>query len=185
MRFFAVVAAPLTLALSALVLAAAPGAARAQGRDRFRIGPEAGVYFPTSDKARDAFGNSWYNIGFGLGKIALPRKQGEIGYDVNVITARRSGSQALVIPLGVSYRVGLSDSTSFAPYVGATAGAYLLNLRSDKYDVSSGFRVTGGGSVFLGAALSSTAYVESRYRFIGKSKGFDVSGLAVSAGVRF
>ena len=73
--------------------------------NRFRIGPEVGVYFLTSGKARSQFGNSAISLGLGLGSIAQASTRGRVALDLQVQYQTRSGNHMFLAPLGVAYRL--------------------------------------------------------------------------------
>jgi hypothetical protein len=153
---------------------------------RLLFGPEVGVYFPSNGKVRDAFGNNFVNYGIGLGSVPQTRDKGYFTFDLNLFSARRSGSSFLLVPVGVAYRKGLTNrDTGVRPYVGASVNLIVADLRSDKYKVDSGVRATGGGSVFTGLNFSDRAYLQARYYGIATISGFELSGLNVSTGFRF
>lgn len=166
---------------------------RPEPRRRFTFGPNFGLYLPTSGKTRDAFGESWTNVGFGIGQVRTARRGGVLSFDFGFINNNRgSGRRAFLAPVGVSYRGSFVDpedesgnARSIIPYYGASAGLYLANLDSDKYDVDTDLSVGGGGSALVGVAFQRRAFLEARYHAVSRIKGFDLSGLNVALGVRF
>lgn len=157
-----------------------------QGRSRLLIGPELGTYLLTDSKARDAFGQSFFNYGIGLGLIPTANRAGLLNFEASVIAARRSGSSAIIAPVGAVYRVGLGNEyASTRPYVGVSANLFITDLQSDKYNVGSSVRVTGGASVLAGLSFSRRGYIQARYYGIAPTRGFNLSGANFTAGVRF
>ena len=154
-------------------------------KKRFTIGPEVGAYIPTSNKARDAFGDTWYNYGFGFGAIQSADLKGRFQFDLNILGGSRSGNRAYLFPLGASYRRALTTNRSASPYVGASLNFVPTYLRAGNYGVTSKLRYAGGASAFAGFTFSDSAYLQARYYAISKSAGFDLSGLSLSAGFRF
>lgn len=158
----------------------------ARRRRRFRIGPEIGVFLPTNSKTKDRFGSSWETFGIGIGSVSVATLKGQTTFDLSIIRNRnRNDNNALIIPVGLSYRRALNDNPSVTPYIGLSANLYAATLRSDQDDVHSGFRGGGGGSAFVGTTFGESGQVEARYHAISKIKGFDLSGLNLSAGYRF
>lgn len=162
-----------------------PASSTPRKRSRFRIGPEVGVYLPTSSKARDQFGSSWLTIGLGIGSIGRVRKEGQTSFDLQVLYQSRSGNHAFLAPVGVGYRVALSQSGGATTYVGATADIYFADIRSGDYGVHSGIRTGFGGSPLVGVTFGDSGFLEARYLVVSKIKGFDLSGLNLTAGYRF
>ena len=153
-------------------------------RKRLTIGPQIGVFLPSSGTTRDAFGDAWFNYGVGFGVLETANRKGRVSFDFNLLGNTRGSNRAYVAPLGVSYRRAFSDGAS-RPFVGASANLVPTYLRADNYGVPSRLRFTGGGSVFAGYTFNQTASVQVRYYAIGKSAGFNLSGLSLSAGLRF
>lgn len=153
---------------------------------RFRIGPTVGLFLPTDGKTRDRFGSDWFSIGLGIGPVSGVTDKGQVGFDFNLLYQSRGGNHALVVPLGVGYRVALTKDTTAktVPYAGVTADYYIINVKSDQDNVNGTYGA-GGGSLVLGANFGNSANLEARYQFASKVKGFDFSGLNLTAGYRF
>lgn len=154
-------------------------------KKRFSFGPEVGAYIPTSGKTRDAFGDTWYNYGIGFGAVQSADAKGKFQFDLNLLGGNRNGNRSYLAPIGASYRRALSTSKSSSPYVGASLDVVPTYLKAPSYGVHSRLRFTGGGSVFAGFTFSESAYLQARYYAVGKSAGFDLSGLSLGAGFRF
>lgn len=152
---------------------------------RFRIGPEVGVFFLTSGKARSQFGNSSISLGLGLGSIAQATTQGRLALDLQILYQTRNGNHLFLAPLGVGYRKALNEGTSNVAYVGATADLDLVDIRSGDYDIHSGIRTAFGASPLIGVSFGDSGFLEARYLYVSRVKGFDLSGLNLSAGYRF
>ena len=152
---------------------------------RLQIGPEVGVYLPTSSKTRSEFGGSWLTIGLGLGSIHQVHGKGQTAFDLQVLYQKKNGNHAFLAPLGISYRTAISQSAGNTVYVGVTGDLYLADLRAQDYDVHSGLRTGFGGSVLTGVNFGDSAFLEARYLGVSKIKGFDLSGLNLTAGYRF
>ncbi len=157
----------------------------AKRRNRFRIGPEVGLYLPTSSKTRSEFGSSALSLGIGLGSINKISKRGNTTLDLQVIYQSRSGNHMFLAPLGIGYRKALSQNSATTTYLGATADIYFADIRSGRYDVHSGVRTGFGGSVLAGVNFSENGYFEARYLIVSRIKGFDLSGVNLTAGYRF
>jgi len=162
-----------------------PASSSPKRRARFRIGPEIGVYLPTSAKARDQFGSTWLTLGLGIGSIGRITPQGQTSFDLQVLYQTKNGNHAFLAPVGIGYRVAVSQSGQNTLYVGATADLLLADLRSGDYDVHSGLRTGFGGSALVGANFGDSGFLEARYLAVTSIKGFDLSGLNVTAGYRF
>lgn len=153
--------------------------------NRFRIGPEVGVYFLTSGKARSQFGNSALSLGLGLGSITQESTRGRLALDVQVQYQTRNGNHMFLAPLGVAYRKALNEGSSSTAYVGVTADLDFVDIRSGDYNVHSGVRTAFGASPLIGVSFGDSGFLEARYLYVSHVKGFDLSGLNLSAGYRF
>ena len=153
--------------------------------NRFRIGPEVGVFLLTSGKARSQFGNSAVSLGLGLGSIAQASTQGRLALDLQIQYQTRNGNHLFLAPIGVGYRKALNEGTSSVAYVGVTGDLDLVDIRSGDYDVHSGIRTAFGASPLIGVSFGDSGFLEARYLYVSRVKGFDLSGLNLSAGYRF
>ncbi len=154
-------------------------------RNRFRIGPEVGVYLPTSSKTRDQFGNTWYTVGLGLGNINKITAKGQTTFDLQILYQKKGDNHAFLAPIGVGYRQAFSQTAANTAYYGVTGDLYLADLRSGDYGVHSGLRTGVGGSALVGINFGDSGYLEARYLLVSRIKGFDLSGLNLTAGYRF
>jgi hypothetical protein len=158
---------------------------------RFRIGPTIGLFIPTDSKTRDRFGSSWFSIGLGLGPVSGVSNKGDIGFDINLLYQKRDDNHALLVPIGVGYRIALVNTTNAdgtkvktVPYAGVTADYYLINMKSVQEN-ANGTYGAGGGSLILGVNFGDSANLEARYQFTSKVHDLDFSGLNLTAGYRF
>ena len=157
-------------------------------RKRIVWGPEVGFYFPSSDRTRAAFGETWVNYGVGFRPIELATKKGGVGFDLNIVSTRGDKRRATLIPVAAIYKQAIGGGepgVGTTPYIGVTAGLLFADLRSDNYGVSSGFRGGYGGSALLGMTYRTSAFVEARYQAFNKIKSYDLSGISLTAGYRF
>ena len=156
-------------------------------RKRIRFGPQVGVYLPTNGRTQDRFGKTWTNIGIGIGSISDIHRSGRLALDINFISnSRNSKEKIFLAPIGLAYSVGLGNQTAAAAaYAGVSADLVVASLRSDQDKLPTRTSATGGASVFLGTRFSESGYAEVRYNGIGKIRGFDLSGINLSAGFRF
>jgi hypothetical protein len=165
-----------------------------QGFQRPPIGLDVGTFIPANAKTRNRFGGSWVSIGPGIGKI-VPNTKPSLEPDIAYLTQRHDSggfsNRAGVLLLGVGYRSrlaakGVPEETTIKllPYAGGSLNAVFSSLRSDA-DIRKGTSTGIGGSAFVGASLGKTAFLDARYRFLSGVKGFDLSGVAIQAGVRF
>lgn len=160
-----------------------PSQANEPHRIRIQVGPQIGTYIPTSAKTRDRFGDAWLIVGVGLGSTSEVHPDHHFTLDLQAVSTSRSGAQAIVAPIGLSYAVSFgSGSRTFA---GVSADAVIAYLRSDKDHLPSRTRFTGGGGLFVGERFSEHGYIEARYNAFAPVRGFDLSGVNLTLGLRF
>ena len=162
-----------------------PPAPDQKKRNRFRIGPEVGVYFLTSGKARSQFGNTSFSIGLGLGSISQASTRGRLALDLQVQYQTHDGNHLFLAPLGLAYRKALNSGGPNVAYVGATVDLDFVDIRSGDYNVHSGVRTAFGASPLIGVSFGDSGFLEARYLYVSGVKGFDLGGLNLSAGYRF
>ena len=73
----------------------------------------------------------------------------------------------------------------FIPYVGISADLAIGEIRAAADGVHSGIRTGAVGSAFFGLNIGDNAFVEARYQQSTVIKSFDLSGVKLSAGIRF
>jgi hypothetical protein len=183
-------------ALTLVTLCALPAAAQEEEpRRRTLIGLNLGVYIPTSDKARDAFGATFLNFGFGLGRFRTPSAKGAFGFEYSFIVNRGifpgGNNRAILVPLGGVYVRRLTQATSeeaatgWAPYAGASVNVIPNNIRADEFGVNSKWRFAAGGSLFVGAVWKGQYSIQARYYGMTSVAGINLSGLNLTTGFRF
>jgi len=163
-----------------------PPATTTKKRTRFRIGPEVGVYLPTSAKTRGQFGSAWYTLGLGLGNISTITTKGQTTFDLQILYQKKGDNHVFLAPVGIGYRQAFGQGGGpTVAYYGVTGDLILADLRSGDYDVHSGIRVGAGASALLGVNFGDSGYLEARYLAVTSIKSFDLSGLNLTAGYRF
>lgn len=155
-----------------------------------KIGIDLDSFMPSSGKTRSRFGKSWGGIGIGIGRPDRPSGTGRISFEFSSEYQHSGDHHAFAAPIGVSYRRAfnaddLTRDKTFIPYYGISADLVAVDLRSPQDNVHSGFRLTEGGSVLVGTTIGGSGFAEGKYTAIGKVKGFDLSGIKLSIGVRF
>ena len=92
-----------------------------------------------------------------------------------------------MIPVGANYirAFGSREDAKTRPYYGASLNLVPAKIRSLPDGVNTGIKLGYGGSAFVGTTLGRKTFVEARYRAISDIAGFNLSGLGLSAGIRF
>jgi len=155
-----------------------------------KVGVDFGIFMPTSGKTRSRFGNNWGGFGIGIGRPDRPSGTGRVAFDFSSQYQKSGNHHAFIAPLGVSYRRAfnaddLTRGSTFIPYYGVSADLVAVDLRSVEDNVHSGLRFTAGGSALVGTTIGASGFAEAKYLAVGKIKGFDLSGLKLSVGIRF
>ena len=168
----------------------APAPEKKHGFEIPKIGIDLGLFVPSDGKTRSRFGNSWGNIGIGIGRPDKPSGTGRIGLDFGVINKSSGDHHAFIAPLGVYYRRAFSagdvtERHTVIPYYGVSADLVGVDLRSPQDNVHSGLRFTAGGSAVVGMTIGASGFAEAKYLAIGKVKSFNLSGASFTVGVRF
>ena len=157
-------------------------------RSGFRIGPNVGVFSPTSSKTRERFGGAWYSLGPGLGIVRRASARGRIALDFNLMRQKRGGNRAFVIPIGASYVRALGragEGRSALPFAGVALLAIPGKLKSVPDGVDSGLKLGAGAAAFVGTTFGERAFIEARYMATTRIEGFSLSGASLRAGLRF
>lgn len=147
-----------------------------------KIGPEFGVWRPTNTRVRQLFGNTWQNLGLGLGPVRVPSEHGDWAPDFQLVIAKNMGNRLTLAPIGYSWRRALS-SGSTRSYFGVTP--QLVVVRTEGPGLPNAWRTTQGVSLVVGQGFSDRFYLEGGYSFLSKVKGFNFSGWNLGAGLRF
>jgi len=177
------------------------------------IGPNAGVYLPTSSKTQTRFGSDWLDYGVSFYPVYASPSKGRLSLDLQVL-ANTSGDDSLFFGLiGLDYRRSmLREHTAkpekaspnaqpnaqppvpqlarprrpdYIPYFGFSADEVVGDLVAVEDGVHSGVRTGVAGSAFIGVTWRNRAYIEARYLKLSELKGFDLSGFSLNVGCRF
>lgn len=165
----------------AAVVASGIGAANAQ--DSVPLGVKGGIYFPSSSKARQNFGDSWTHWGFSS-VSAKPVSGGwRPTWDFEIYNNNGGGSRVTLIPVTLGVVKGLAADQDSQPYVAARAGVFWGDVRSSDLGVDTDkFGITG--NVALGYVFNKKFFIEARYDIFDKVGGVDFSGASINAGVK-
>jgi hypothetical protein len=149
------------------------------GQASAQIGPEYGVWRPTDARVKALFGDTWQNIGLGLGPVRVPDKKGGWVPDFQIIGARLGENRLTLIPIGYSWRRTFSGSS----YFGVTPEVVVAQTQGP--DLPSGWRTVGGLSVLVGQGFGEKFYLEGGYNAVGRVRTLNFSGWNLAAGFRF
>lgn len=164
----------------------APTSVYRSGSRRLRVGPELGLFIPTTNLVRNRFGNDWFSVGIGLGQYAAAPVTGQWSFDIGLISNTSGSNAAYLLPLGPEYRIGLTRGRSVTPYLAAEGDIVPTDIRSETDNVPYGIRTSWGGGAFGGLDFGNgIARIEGGYRWFTQVAGYTFSGAEVSLGLRF
>lgn len=159
-------------------------------------GLNAGTYLPASAAVRARFGESWFSFSPGLGPV-LPLPFPALSPDFSLATQaaerRTFNNRAFMALLGAQYQWPLFrlrptpgepfKLPALLPYAGVGAGGVYAHLRSEADGIKgSGFAPSA--SAYVGTSVGLNGFVEARWRTFGPVRGFNLSGLDLSVGLR-
>lgn len=152
----------------------------ANAQDRY-IGPDFGVFYPTSSTLRQALGDSWFSFG------ASSLRTGELspkslGTNWNTVSQSRGGNKIFM----ASYTVGTfqpfgGNQDSIRPFVALRGGAsyidYAIGPANNRISSKRlGYNFNAEAGVFLNERLTLSA----RYDVYSRHSGLNFDGLSLS-----
>lgn len=181
----------------------APEEPKPKPRRHLYVGPDVGVFLPTSARTQRAFKSAWVDVGLGLGAIAHLKEGGRFAPDIHILSQVANGNRLFFGLVGIDYRhpFGVkfphpADSNrdgaqspmpipNWVPYFGASADLMVGDLRDVSEGIHSAVRTGLSGSLFAGINFRDHAFMEARYREDTVVKSFDLSGFSFNVGYRF
>ncbi len=170
-------------------LAAAGAIASAQG---VPIGPRVGVFIPSDERLRNAFGDTWVSIGLG-GVNPAANSDSRKGFDWATTTQSKNGNKIFLgaaswgasIPLSGGDEGGpfrRQSSSGFRTYAAARAGlSYIDYAFTEGATRISGKRLGWNANVELGAYIGPNFSLAARYDLNPSYDGTRFSGLFLEA----
>ncbi len=152
------------------------------GQASAQVGPEYGVWRPTDARVKQLFGDTWQNLGLGLGPVRVPEKKASWTPDFQIIGARLGQNRLTLVPVGYSWRRAISGSGNRG-YFGITPE--IVIARTEGPNLPTGWRTVGGLSVLVGQGLGEKFYIEGGYNAVGRVRNLNFSGWNLAAGFRF
>jgi hypothetical protein len=89
---------------------------------RTPLGVDLGVFRPTDDRTRALFGSSWSSFGPGIGAIPPTGIKNSLQFRYDVLQASRGNNRALVIPIGLEYKIPIFGGLLPIPQYSGEAG---------------------------------------------------------------
>lgn len=152
-----------------------------QRKGRLVLVPAFNMYFPSSSKTQDRFGDSWPSIGISVAwrdKNTDPRK---IELRLDGMGRSSDTVKALIFPLGIGVSQRLSSSKNLVTYAGVSANLYFGKIVSEPDNVNTGWHIMAGPGAYLGANIGKRFNVQASYYGVPSLGGFGLSGLNLSA----
>jgi len=148
---------------------------------RLVLVPAFNIYYPSSAKTQNRFGDSWPSIGISVAwrdKNTDPRK---IELRLDGMGRSSDSVKALIFPLGIGVSQRLSSSKNFVTYAGVSANVYFGKVVSVPDHVNTGWHITAGPGAYVGANIGSRFNIQASYYGVPSLGGFGLSGFNLSA----
>lgn len=150
-------------------------------KGRLVLVPAFNMYYPSSSKTQDRFGDTWPSIGVSFAwrdKNVDPRR---IELRLDGMGRSSDSVKALIFPLGIGVSQRLSSSDNFVTYAGVSANIYVGKVISVPDGVNTGWRLRAGPGAFVGANIGKRINVQGSYYGVPSLGGFGLSGFNLSA----
>ena len=156
----------------------------AQDENRPRFGLKVGQYRYASSQTRNTFDGNSLSISPDYSRAVTPDKRGRLRFDFGFNSSSDGDNRLIFVPVGVGYRATTGEGSTLPFYGGSlnVAPTY-LKVPDQNKDGKLSFAV--GGSAFAGVQFNQKFTIEARYFLFSKVRGYNLSGLELSAGVRF
>lgn len=163
------------LAVAAVVVV--PMAAQAQTF----LGPQAGVYLPTSSFLRDKLGESWFSFGAGRMNMNQARTR-KFGSDFNVTSKRANGNALFMAAASYGIVSPLGDpQATTRPYWAVRGGlSYIDYAISDGLARHSGKRLGYNFNAEIGIIFQDRLSLSARYDFFSQHEGINFNGFSIN-----
>ena len=155
-----------------------------QKKGRLVLVPAFNMYYPTDEKTKNRFGDSWPSIGLSVAWRDQKTDPRKIELRLDGMGRSSDSVKALVFPLGIGLSQRLSTSKNLVTYAGVSANMYFGKVVSDPDHVNTGWKVTAGPGAFLGANIGSRFNIQASYYGVPSLGGFGMSGFNLSAHVQ-
>lgn len=176
----------ISMALLCCAACAFPGTARADDARLFFLSPTYSWYFPSSGKAKSAFGSTWEGFGVALNMETFGwSNKLSSGFRLHpyfgFYHSSERGNEAYVVPIGLEARWQLEEAGAMRPYFGIGLAGYGVSLEDKAADVDTGWRAAFGGRVMVGADITKWLNLQASYNVVSDVKGYDLSGFGIQA----
>ena len=163
------------VALAALIV---PAASHAQNQ---YLGPDIGVYYPTSATLKAALGDQWWS--FGLSATKSGTNQKAMGPSFNGVSQTKNGNRALMLsysyglfqPMGGGGRRGGNDG--IIPFFALRAGASYIDYR---IGTASGSKFGYNANAEVGVIFSDRMTLSARYDIFSAHDGLRFDGFSIN-----
>jgi hypothetical protein len=174
---------------------ACAGTARADeeenGKSLFFLSPTVNWYFPTEQRARDAFGHRWFGVGvsvnleslgfgmsgFNAGDVRLYPYFGYFGVS-------HGDNDAHLIPIGIEARWNLAQTGILSPYFGVGVAGYGVKFEDREAGVDTGWRGALGGRLMFGTDITKWFNLQVAYNIITDVEDYNLSGFSIQGKLR-
>ena len=156
----------------------------------FFLSPSFGLYFPTSGKTKDAFGDSWSAFGVSLNLGALTGKSlvvrtgsVELRPFFGYISGEEGDNDIKIIPIGLESRWHLYTNDTVRLYTGVGFSLSLMKFDIPESNIDTSWRGALGGRIMLGADVTKWLNLQAAYNLINVSRveGYNFNGFSLRA----
>ena len=146
--------------------------------DTYGLSVSTGIFYPTSDLVKSAFGDQWWGFGVSPGS-SRSSIGGRIDYDLNVLTRSKNGNRVFLVAPSVGWSQGFgTNAGGTVPYLAARIGpAYtdfkLCGISERGLLINTNFEA--------GVTVGERLRVFGRYDAFTKRAGVNFSGLSLNA----
>ncbi|MCW5938369.1 MAG: hypothetical protein KF884_07540 [Fimbriimonadaceae bacterium] len=146
------------------------------------LGPEVGVFFPTSSKLKDRLGDSWFSFGFGR-STAVPGGKTRTAVDWTGFSKSSGGNKVFMGAVTFGAVLPLGETTSeVVPYVAGRAGLsyidYAINVTPAQRE--GGKRLGYNANAEIGVNIGKRVNLAVRYDVFPQYDGFRFDGLSIT-----
>lgn len=153
---------------------------------RWAFKPSAGIYSPVNEVVKKRFGSSWAMIGLGVDIWDDNRDQSRLQFYADSISRRTGDDSVFLFPIGAKFTRRMNSSRVLSPYIGATLGLCIADIKVPSQQISTGIRSAGvSESIFGGINVGVNSKIEASYHIFPSIKGYDFSGLNIGITMQF
>ena len=151
------------------------------GQAQVFVGPNVGVFLPTSSFLRDKLGNSWFSIGAGR-MNPEQAKERKFSPDFNMISKRANGNALFMASATYGIVSPFNESGSeFRPYFAIRGGlSYIDYAITDGGTRRGGKKIGYNFNAEIGLIFADRVALSARYDFFSQHEGINFNGFSLN-----